>query len=71
MFGIVVEEFGRLMILFSLVHLSPFVPYAKAWLPSSTGVFLVKSFLLALSNLSGLVPSHLIIFALVEIKSLS
>ena len=46
-----IKDLERLMIYFSSVHLSPFVPDAKAWTPSSSGVFSVKSFFLALTNI--------------------
>ena len=37
-----IEELEREMSLLPHVHLTPFVPNAKAWVPSSLGVFLVK-----------------------------
>ena len=53
-----IEDLERLMSLLSHVHLSPFVPDAKAWVPSSSRVFSVKSFFLVLSNFSESVPFH-------------
>ena len=53
-----IENPERLMTSLFHVHLSPFVPNAKALVPSSSGVFSVKSFLLALFNLWNSVPFH-------------
>ena len=39
-----IEDLERLMTSLSHVHLSQFVPYVKAWVPSSSGVFSIKSF---------------------------
>ena len=54
-----IEDLKRLMTFLSRVHLSPFVLDEKAWIPSSLGVFLVKSFFLALTNVSDSIPFHL------------
>ena len=53
-----IKDLERLMSLLSYIHLSPFVPNTKAWVPSSSGVFSVKSFFLALTNLSDSVPFY-------------
>ena len=50
------------MSLLSHVHLTSFVPNVKTWVSSSLGVFLVKKFLLALSNFSYFVPFYPINF---------
>ena len=40
------------------MYMSPLVTDARAWVPSSSGVFSVKSFFLALTNLSDSVPFY-------------
>ena len=52
------EDLERLMTSLSNVHMSPLVTDARAWVPSSSGVFSVKSFFLALTNLSDSVPFY-------------
>ena len=54
-----IEDLERLLSLLSHVHLTPFIPDAKAWVPSFSGGFLVKSFLLVLSNFSDSTPFYL------------
>ena len=51
-------DLERLMSLLSIIHLTPSVPDAKAWVLSSSGVFLVKLFFSALSVLSDFVPFY-------------
>ena len=58
------------MFLFSLVHLTPSVLDAKGWVLSSLGIFLVKSFFSALSNVSNSIPFYPTIF-LWKLKVLS
>ena len=58
-----IEDLGKLMTLLSHV-ISPFVLNVKAWIPFSSGVFLVKSFFLTLSNCLDSVPFHLTNFLL-------
>ena len=53
-----IENLQKLMSLLSHVHLTPSIPNAKAWISSFSGVFLVKSFLLALSNFSDSTPFY-------------
>ena len=47
-----IVDLERLMSLLSNVHLTPSTPDAKAWVPSSSGGFSVKSFPLVLSSFS-------------------
>ena len=54
-----IEDLQRLLTSLIRVHLFPFVLDAKAWTLSSLCLFLVKLFLLALSNFSNSVSFHL------------
>ena len=47
-----IELLERLMSSLNLVHLSPFAVDSQAWSLSSSGLYIVKSFLLAMSNYS-------------------
>ena len=51
-----IENLKRLMSSLTFMHLSPSVTVTRAWSLSSLGLFLVKSFFLALSNLSNPIP---------------
>ena len=63
-----IEDLERLMSLLSHVHLTPSILDVKVWVPSSSGGFLLKSFLLVSSNFLYSTPFYLDHF-FVEIKS--
>ena len=50
-------DLERLKSLLSLVYLTP-IPDAKAWIPSSSGIFSVKSFFSALASVSNSIPFY-------------
>ena len=52
-----IENLQKLMSLLSHIHLT-LIPNAKAWISSSSRVFSVKYFLLALSNFSNSTPFY-------------
>ena len=51
-----IELLERLMSSLNLVHLSPFDVDSQAWSLSSSGLYTVESFFLAVSNYSNLIP---------------
>ena len=55
-----IEDLERLMSSLTCLHLSPFTPNVRAWFLSSSSLFIVKSFFVALSNHSDLVHFLLI-----------
>ena len=64
-----IEDLERLMSFLTRLHLSPSVPDARAWSLSSSGLFTVKSFFVALSSLFDQFLSSLLIL-LGNLKSL-